>query len=89
MEVGKPELAARAFEHSLDQFVPLPNRFSTGDAGGLYEQLGKAYHQQAGSWRGAKGDDMVELEMLARHNELRLLIVQSRIGKKFAHPASF
>lgn len=88
MRVGKFEMAARAFEYSLAQLVPLPDRFSTGDAAGAYKQLAEAYHQQAGDPT-KLADDVAEIEMLARHNELRLLIVQSRIGKKFAHPASF
>ena len=88
MRVGKFEVAARAFEYSLAQLVPLPDRFSTGDAAGGYKQLAEAYHQQAGDPT-KRADDVAEIEMLARHNELRLLIVQSRIGKKFAHPASF
>jgi len=70
------------YEYGLTHGVPLSARFSSPEVALMYEALAKAYNAQAVELRkrGGQPEKVAEAEQLARHNEWRLFITETRIG---------
>ena len=80
--VGWYKEAIWNYEYALTHGVPLASRFSVPEAALMYKALAKAYNAQAASLKkdGAQAEKVEAAKRLAKHNEWRLFITETRIG---------